>query len=74
MVVSSFLLINIGRIQKGWHLAIFLTRRRVLTPRVVNDRCLVNCGTWESFSGDLRNGHLVISAEGCHKRKDICFN
>ena len=47
---------------------------RVLSSRVVNDRCLVNCGTWESFSGDLRNGHLVISAEGCHKRKDICFN
>ena len=60
MVVSSFLLINIGRIQKGWHLAIFLTRRRVLPPRVVNDRCLVNCDAWECFSSDLISVYFMI--------------
>ena len=31
---------------------------------VTNERCLVNCDAWEWKYGDLRIGHLIISAEG----------
>ena len=38
---------------------------RMVSPlRVMEDICLVNYNAWEYLSGELRSGHLIISAEG----------
>ena len=35
------------------------------------DRCLGNCNSCGDFSGDFRNGCLIISALGCLKYGEV---